>query len=224
MLKRAYDLFFSAIGLLLLSPLLVLIALAVRLSSGSPVLFAQSRVGLQGRLFKILKFRTMVLNAEELGASVTGAGDSRVTRVGRMLRKSKLDELPQLWNVLVGEMSLVGPRPEVPRYVEYYTAQQRRVLALKPGITDLATLLYRDEEDLLSYQADVERAYINEIMPRKIELNLAYAQEANIWEDTKIILCTLFPGFPLKARAEINTPIELTPMAHGFVRETVSKI
>jgi lipopolysaccharide/colanic/teichoic acid biosynthesis glycosyltransferase len=166
----------------------------------------------------------MVPKAEQLGASVTGAGDSRVTRVGRFLRRTKLDELPQLWNVLVGDMSLVGPRPEVPRYVEYYTPLQQRVLALKPGITDLATLLYRDEEDLLRDQVNVERAYIREIMPRKIELNLAYAAQANLWEDTKIILCTLIPGFPFRARAEMNTPIELTPIAHGFVRETVPKV
>jgi lipopolysaccharide/colanic/teichoic acid biosynthesis glycosyltransferase len=149
MAKCAFDLFFSVAGLLVLSPLLLLLAIAVKLSSRGPVLFRHRRIGQGGRPFDIVKFRSMVVNAENVGRSITPEGDPRITRMGRALRKAKLDELPQLWNVLVGDMSFVGPRPEVPRYVEKYTAEQRRVLALKPGITDLATLEFRNEEEML---------------------------------------------------------------------------
>ena len=147
MVKRAFDLFFSALGLLALSPLLLLLAMAVKLTSRGPVFFRQQRVGQGGRLFYILKLRSMVVNAEKLGLSVTRDGDPRITPLGRLLRKTKLDELPQLWNVLVGDMSFVGPRPEVPGYVRQYTPGQRRVLELKPGITDLATIEFRNEEE-----------------------------------------------------------------------------
>ena len=193
MTKRTFDLFFSALGLLLLSPLLVALALAVKLSSRGPVLFRQQRVGKGGRRFQILKFRSMVVDAERLGISVTRRGDPRVTALGRMLRDKKLDELPQLWNVLCGDMSFVGPRPEVPRYVRQYTEEQKRVLALKPGITDLATLKFRREEELLSAVADTEKYYLEYCLPRKIELNLTYAETANVWEDLKIIMRTLLP-------------------------------
>ena len=158
MLKRAFDLFFSVVGLLVLSPVFLLIALIVKLSDGGPVFFRQQRIGQGGRLFRVLKFRSMVANAEKLGLSITAEGDHRITRIGRFLRKHKLDELPQLWNVLVGDMSFVGPRPEVPRYVEKYTAEQRRVLALKPGITDLATLEFRGEEEMLRGKAEIWKA------------------------------------------------------------------
>lgn len=191
MLKRLFDLFFSTLGLIFLSPVFLLLALLVKLSDGGPVFFWQQRVGQGGELFWILKFRSMVLNAERLGLSVTKDGDPRITRIGRFMRKTKLDELPQLWNVWRGEMSLVGPRPEVPRYVAKYTEAQRRVLALKPGITDLATLEFRNEEDLLKTADNVEEFYMQYCVPRKIELNLAYAQRANLWEDTKIILRTV---------------------------------
>jgi lipopolysaccharide/colanic/teichoic acid biosynthesis glycosyltransferase len=135
----------------------------------------------------------MVVNAEQVGLSVTKEGDPRVTRIGRFMRKTKLDELPQLWNVLRGDMSFVGPRPEVPRYVEKYTTEQKRVLALKPGITDLATLEFRNEEELLRTAADTEKFYLEYCVPRKIELNLAYAKTANVREDIKIIIRTLLP-------------------------------
>ena len=187
-----FDIVFAAFGLLVLSPLFLLLAVAVKLSSRGPVLFRQQRVGQDGRLFCIVKFRSMVVNAEKMGISVTKDGDSRITRVGRFLRKTKADELPQLWNVLRGNMSFVGPRPEVPRYVAHYTAEQRRVLALKPGITDLATLEFRNEEELLRTATDTEKFYLEYCVPRKIELNLAYADRANLWEDTKIILRTVF--------------------------------
>ena len=159
-MKRSLDLLFSITGLLALSPLLLLIILVIKFSDGGPVFFRQVRVGQGGRKFRIWKFRTMIVNAEKLGLSVTRDGDPRVTPVGRLLRKSKLDELPQLLNVLAGEMSLVGPRPEVPRYVEQYSPEQRRILELKPGITDLAILEFSHEEDLLRSRPDVERFYI----------------------------------------------------------------
>lgn len=191
MFKRAFDLVFSLCGLLILSPSFLLLAMAVKLSSRGPVFFRQQRVGQNGKLFYINKFRSMVVNAEKLGLSVTSDGDPRITKVGRFLRKTKLDELPQLWNVLVGDMSFVGPRPEVPRYVERYTPQQKRVLALRPGITDLATLEFRNEEELLRTAENTEQFYLDYCVPRKIELNLAYAAKANVWEDTCIILRTL---------------------------------
>lgn len=174
----------------------------------------------------ILKFRSMVVNAEAVGLSITAGNDPRITRVGRLLRKSKLDELPQLWNVFIGEMSFVGPRPEVPKYVEKYTLEQQKVLLLKPGITDLATLEFRNEEELLQSAAgkqkaasqnnrqnepqvagdlpksETEKFYVEYCIPRKIQLNLAYADGANLWEDTKIILRTLFPRLGLKSHVE----------------------
>jgi len=186
-----------------LSPLLLILAALVKLADGGPVIFRQRRVGQSGRIFSMLKFRSMVPGAERLGPSITKDGDPRITAAGRFLRKTKLDELPQLWNVLVGDMSFVGPRPELPKYVENYTIEQRRVLELKPGITDLATLQFRNEEQLLTKSAeparragtdadDMERFYLEYCVPRKIELNLAYAKRANLWSDVVIILRTLF--------------------------------
>ena len=191
MSKRVFDLLFSVVGLLVLCPLLLLLAIAVKLSSRGPVLFRQQRIGKAGRPFCIVKFRSMVVNAEKRGLGVTRDGDPRITALGRILRKCKLDELPQLWNVLVGDMSFVGPRPEIPRYVAHYTGEQNAVLTLKPGITDLATLEFRNEEELLRTAADTEKFYVEYCVPRKIKLNLAYADTANVWEDIKIILRTL---------------------------------
>jgi lipopolysaccharide/colanic/teichoic acid biosynthesis glycosyltransferase len=209
MAKRLFDLSLAGLGLLLAGPLLLLIAAAIRLSDSGPIFFRQYRVGRHGRHFCILKFRTMVPGAEHLGTSVTSRGDPRVTAVGRILRRTKLDELPQLWNVVKGDMSLVGPRPEVPRYVRYYTPEQRQVLELKPGVTDLATLLYRNEEEVLRNVDDVEAFYVREVLPRKIQLNLAYAAHANRWEDAKVILRTLLPGIPLPIRGEPCCSMEL---------------
>lgn len=193
MAKRLFDIFFSALGLLVLSPLLVVLAVWVKLSDFGPVFYRQVRVGLGGKPFRIWKFRSMVVNADQMGLAVTSGNDPRITRVGRLLRKTKLDELPQLWNVFVGEMSFVGPRPEVPRYVDRYTPEQREILKLKPGITDLATLEFRDEEDLLKAQGDVEKFYLEVCVPRKIELNLRYARQASLARDVWIILQTLWP-------------------------------
>lgn len=188
--KRAFDVVASAVGLAVLSPLLVGIAVAVR-RDGGPALFRQERVGRHGVPFRLLKFRSMVVDAEKLGAQVTVGGDPRVTAVGRWLRKTKLDELPQLINVLRGEMSLVGPRPEVPRYVALYTPEQRRVLDVPPGITDPASIRFRDEEGELAAAEDPHAYYVHVLMPEKLRLNLAYVDEATLLSDLRIIGRTL---------------------------------
>lgn len=206
--KRSYDFFFAAVGLLLLSPVLLLIAALVKLGDGGPVFFLQKRVGRYGQRFWIWKFRTMVVGAEKRGPSITKAGDQRVTAIGRFLRKTKLDELPQLGNVLRGEMSFVGPRPEVPRYVARYTAAQREVLNLKPGITDLASLEFRNEEELLRNVPDAGKCYAEYCLPRKIELNLAYQRRANLWRDTQIILRTVFPFGSHKVACHKSDPVQ----------------
>lgn len=189
--KRCFDLFWTIIGLLVIWPLLLLIALAIKLDDRGLVFFRQERVGYRGRPFYIWKFRTMVVNAEQIGRAITVGRDTRITRVGHWLRKAKLDELPQLFNILMGEMSLVGPRPEVMRYVALYTAEQREVLNVLPGITDPASIKYRDENEVLARASDPEQAYINEVMPEKISINLEYAKKARVMEDFVIILNTL---------------------------------
>jgi lipopolysaccharide/colanic/teichoic acid biosynthesis glycosyltransferase len=176
-------------------PLGFVLAIWLKLSDGGPIFFSQIRIGQFGKPFRIWKFRTMVVNAEKLGLAVTQGKDPRITRVGRFLRRTKLDELPQLWNVFVGNMSLVGPRPEVPRYVAIYTPEQREILRLKPGITDLASLVFRDEESLLHGAKDVEQFYIEYCLPKKIELNKVYAQRAGLFQDVRIILLTVVPLF-----------------------------
>jgi lipopolysaccharide/colanic/teichoic acid biosynthesis glycosyltransferase len=169
------------------------VAIAVRLGSAGPVLYTQERVGKDGKSFDLYKFRSMRSGADRDGALVTGGGDPRVTRVGRLLRATKLDELPQLWNVLRGDMSLVGPRPEVPRYVAHYTPDQRRVLAVRPGITDPATLAFRDEEVLLAGVPPAEREahYVREVMPAKLALNLEYLERCGFWSDLGVIARTV---------------------------------
>jgi len=188
--KRAFDVAASAAGLVTLAPLMLGIAALVRLDSPGPAFFSQERVGKDGRLFRILKFRTMVQDAPSRGPSVTRGGDSRVTRVGRFLRRTKLDELPQLINVLKGDMSLVGPRPEVPRYVAMYTPEQRRVLSVRPGITDWASLEYVNEEEVLARYEDLERGYVEEVMPKKLALNLKYVEERGLKTDCEILVRT----------------------------------
>ncbi|MBE3550226.1 MAG: glycosyltransferase [Brockia lithotrophica] len=188
--KRLFDLFWSALGLLLLFPVFLGIALAIKFDDGGPVFFRQRRIGYRGRPFAMWKFRTMVVDAEQKGGLLTVGRDPRVTRVGYWLRKTKLDELPQLWNVLKGEMSLVGPRPEVPQYVALYTEEQRRVLELVPGITDPASIRFRHENELLAQSPDPERTYVEVVMPEKIRLNLEYARRATVWSDFAVILQT----------------------------------
>jgi lipopolysaccharide/colanic/teichoic acid biosynthesis glycosyltransferase len=179
-------------GLLILSPIFVLIAVWIKLDSRGPIFFRQERVGQKGKIFKVLKFRTMVPDAEKLGLKITVGGDSRITRSGHLLRKYKLDELPQLFNVLLGEMSLVGPRPEVPEYVELYPADVREiVLSLKPGITDLASLEYKDENDLLKDVENPREVYIQNILPRKLDYYVRYVEQRSLWFDFNIILRTI---------------------------------
>jgi lipopolysaccharide/colanic/teichoic acid biosynthesis glycosyltransferase len=191
MAKRGFDIVFSLAGLVLLLPVLLAVALMVKLDDRGPVFFRQIRVGRYGRTFRIAKFRTMGVGADRKGPGITAAGDRRVTRTGRVLRRTKLDELPQLWNVLCGEMSFVGPRPEIPGYVALYTPEQRSVLDLRPGITDEATIAFRDEEALLAAAADPEKYYLEHCLPRKISLNLAYARRAGVLGDVGVILRTI---------------------------------
>ncbi|PYO45201.1 MAG: glycosyl transferase [Gemmatimonadetes bacterium] len=191
-MKRLFDLCWTLPGLLVLWPAFLVIALLIKLDDGGLVFFRQVRVGRSGRAFRVWKFRTMIAHAEQLGAPLTVGEDPRTTRFGRWLRRSKLDELPQLFNVLAGEMSLVGPRPEVPRYVALYSPDQRRVLDLMPGITDPASIAYRHENDLLARAPDPERHYISVILPAKIRINLDYAARATRWTDLVVLLDTLF--------------------------------
>ncbi|WP_305037315.1 sugar transferase [Anaeromyxobacter sp. SG66] len=183
--KRAMDVAFSATGVFLLSPLLVAVAIAVRLDSPGPVLFRHERVGRNGRKFGVLKFRSMTHGSR--GAEVTAAGDPRITRVGRVLRRTKIDELPQLFNVLSGDMSLVGPRPEVARYVSMFSRDYEEILKVPPGITDPAAVEYRDEERLLAASADPEAQYSQVVLPAKIALYRRYLAERSLWTDLKII-------------------------------------
>jgi lipopolysaccharide/colanic/teichoic acid biosynthesis glycosyltransferase len=191
MSKRLFDLLGALAGLLLLAPVGLLIALAVKLDSPGPVFFRQSRVGRHGKLFLIHKFRTM-RDAPEPGLPLTAPDDPRVTRVGRWLRDTKLDELAQLIDVLRGDMSLVGPRPEVPRYVALYPAALRdKILSVRPGITDPASLAYRDESRQLGRSSDPEHTYIHTVMPAKLQLAAQYVDQANLWLDLRLILSTL---------------------------------
>ncbi|MBT9493219.1 MAG: sugar transferase [Paucibacter sp.] len=192
MAKRLVDVLLSALGLLLLAPLLILLALWVKLDSPGSVLFRQERVGLRGQRFFIHKFRTMRPDAPSLGPQITIGADPRVTAAGQFLRRSKLDELPQLWDVLRGAMSLVGPRPEVPRYVALYPADVRDlVLSVRPGITDLASIEYRDESRLLGAAADPERCYVEQVMPAKLALAARYVQTRSFSGDLMLLLRTL---------------------------------
>lgn len=189
-LKRAFDLAASGIGLLLLSPLLLALAAWIRLDSPGPVFFRQERIGLRGRPFRIYKFRSM--RVDHSGPQITVGADDRITRSGHIIRAYKLDELPQLLNVFLGDMSLVGPRPEVPRYVALYPADVRaEVLSVRPGITDLASVQYRSESTLLAQSANPERTYVDTILPAKLALCRQYVRERSLGLDLKIIGMTL---------------------------------
>lgn len=190
-LKRLFDVVASFIGIILLSPFLIIIAIFIKLGSNGPVFFKQERVGLKGKYFLILKYRTMIVDAEKYGKQITVGKDNRITAVGSFLRKYKLDELPQLINVLKGDMSLVGPRPEVPRYVKLYSKEQLKVLDVRPGITDLASLRYSDENELLGTVENPEEYYVNVIMKDKLDLNLEYIDKSNVFYDIVIILKTI---------------------------------
>ena len=189
--KRVFDVWLAAVGLTLLWPLLLGVAVLIRLSDGGPVFFRQARVGHKGRLFRIWKFRTMVPDAAAHGIPLTVGDDARVTRVGTWLRRLKLDELPQLLNVLMGQMSFVGPRPELPCYVAHYTGTERRVLDLVPGMTGEASLRFRNESEVLAQAPDPERAFVEAILPEKVRLNLAYGERATLWTDLRLIAITV---------------------------------
>ena len=189
--KRAMDVVVSGGALLVLWPALLLVALAIKIDDPGPVFYRQVRVGKDGKTFRIFKFRTMIVDADKKGLQITVGRDQRITRVGAFLRKTKLDELAQLINVFLGDMSFVGPRPEVPKYVDLYTPYQRQVLLVRPGITDYASIAYRNENDMLAGAEDPERMYIDVIMPDKIELNMKYLREISPIADIRLILSTI---------------------------------
>lgn len=191
MVKRVFDIFFSLFGLVLLFPLLLFISIAIVLDSGGGIFFRQIRVGKDNVDFKMFKFRTMRTGSDKKGLLTIGDKDNRVTKVGYFLRKYKIDELPQLINILKGDMSLVGPRPEVRKYVDLYNAEQMKVLSVRPGLTDYSSLFYINESELLSKSENPEKTYIEEIMPAKLELCKKYINEKSLITDIKIIFLTL---------------------------------
>ena len=203
--KRMMDVVASALGLLLLLPALVVIAVIIKIDSSGPVFFRQERVGRQGRPFRIFKFRSMVAGAPRMGTALTVRGDARITRVGMLLRRSKLDELPQLINVIAGDMSIVGPRPEVPEFMKFYAPDQRAIiLSMRPGITDCAAILFRDESSLLDGECDPVDVYRREIMPIKFAYYERYSREVGILNDLRIILATILLLFAGKVPARLG--------------------
>lgn len=194
-MKRLFDLLVSVLGLLLLSPVFLILAILIKLDSPGPVFYVQERVGQDFALFKLFKFRTMRVDADKYTAITVGARDPRITAVGYYLRKYKLDEFPQLINVFLGDMSLVGPRPEIKKFVDLYTLEQQQVLTIKPGITDYASIEFRNENELLAGKPDPIDFYISEIMPVKLALNLKYLQTRSFWGDFRIIFRTLISIF-----------------------------
>ena len=189
--KRVFDILLSLVLLVLLSPVMLILALAIRLDSPGEVLFRQVRVTQYGQEFRIFKFRTMVANAQQLGTQVTVQGDMRITRVGKLLRKCRLDELPQLLNNLMGQMSFVGTRPEVPRYVRQYTPQMLATLLLPAGVTSQASIRYKDEDRLLDSSADPDRTYVEQVLPGKMEYNLNSLLDFSLWQDLKTMVQTV---------------------------------
>jgi len=195
MLKRLFDILVSITGLLVLSPLFLFLAIYIKLTSEGPVFYRQWRVGINNKEFRLFKFRSMYVDADKRGLLTVGGKDPRVTKAGYLLRKYKFDEFPQLINVLLGDMSLVGPRPEVRRYVDYYTEEQMRVLSVKPGITDNASIEYIDENDLLAKAKDPEEFYIKELIPKKTAIYLDYVNNQSFILDIQIIFKTFVKLF-----------------------------
>ena len=200
-MRRAFDVICASVALILLSPVLAFVALAIKLEDGGPIFFSQTRVGMNFRRFRFHKFRSMLPGAERRGCPITEPGDARITRVGAFLRKYKLDELPQLFNVLTGDMQLVGARPELERYVEMFRPHYTQLLRDRPGLTDPATLAYRHEEQILK-PGEVEESYVNEVLPRKLKISLEYAQRRTILSDLRVILMTLFGASPVHDNSE----------------------
>ena len=191
LLKRVFDVLLSLVLLVLLSPVMLILAIAIRLDSPGEVLFRQVRVTQYGQEFRIFKFRTMVANAQQLGTQVTVQGDMRITRMGKLLRKCRLDELPQLLNILMGQMSFVGTRPEVPRYVRQYTPQMLATLLLPAGVTSQASIRYKDEDRLLDASSDPDRTYVEQVLPGKMEYNLNSLLDFSLWQDFKTMVQTV---------------------------------
>jgi lipopolysaccharide/colanic/teichoic acid biosynthesis glycosyltransferase len=192
---RFFDILFSLLGLVLLSPLLIIVYVFIILESRGSGFYTQQRVGLNGVDFKLFKFRSMAVGSDKRGLITIGGNDGRITKIGLFIRKFKIDELPQLFNVLVGDMSIVGPRPEVRKYVDLYTKEQRKVLNVKPGITDYASIEYANENEILGKADDPDKMYSNEIMPAKIELNIKYIENKSLKEYFNIIFLTFFKIF-----------------------------
>ena len=190
MLKRIFDITLSLFGLIILLPFMLIIAILIKIDSKGSIFFKQIRVTKNGKEFKIFKYRTMRVGSDKY-SQITVGKDGRITKIGSFLRKYKLDEIPQLINVLIGDMSLVGPRPEVPKYVALYTDEQKEILKVRAGITDYASIEFSDENDLLALEEEPEKAYIEKIMPKKIELNKKYLSETSVLTDIKIILLTI---------------------------------
>ena len=197
-MKRLFDIFISVAALPVLLPLLLLVSLAIVLDSGFPIFFSQRRVGRNFRPFRLWKFRSM--RSKSSGPSITVAGDARITRLGRLLRNTKLDEIPQFWNVLCGDMSLVGPRPEVPEYVETYKERYKKILTVRPGITDLASIRFRNEEALLAKSSDPLSDYRDIILPLKLDLAETYIKSRSIFGDAKILATTAITIVQKKTR------------------------
>lgn len=191
-LKRLFDILASLILLIILSPLFIIFSIMIKLDSKGPIMFKQNRVTENGRIFKIFKFRTMVENADKNGSQVTVENDDRVTKIGKFLRKFRLDEIPQLINILIGDMSFVGTRPEVPKYVELYTDEMKATLLMKAGVTSLASIKFKDEEKLLQMDGNIDKIYIENILPQKMQYNLEYLKRFNFFYDIKLMFMTLF--------------------------------
>lgn len=195
MLKRLFDIIFSLFGLILVFPFLLIIGILIKMGSKGSVFYLQERIGKNGKPFKIFKFRTMQVGSDKKGLLSLGKHDMRITKIGHFLRKYKLDELPQLINVFIGNMSFVGPRPEVKKYVDLYTKSQREILQVKPGITDVASLEYFEEEQVLGSSDNPEKTYVEDIMPHKIRLNKKYLSDVSLFSDIKIIFRTILKLF-----------------------------
>lgn len=195
MIKRIFDIFFSFLGIILLLPLLIIISLSILIFDGLPVFYLQERIGKNFKVFKMIKFRTMHSGSDKKGLLTVGDRDKRVTKSGYFLRKYKLDELPQLFNVLIGDMSFVGPRPEVRKYVDFYNEKQKNILSVKPGITDYASIEYKNESEILAVSDNPEKTYIEDIMPEKIKLNFKYINNNNILTDFKLVFKTIINIF-----------------------------
>ncbi|NLL27822.1 MAG: sugar transferase [Bacteroidales bacterium] len=192
MLKRIFDLFFSFLAIVVLLLPALIIAIIIVVDSKGGVLYKQKRVGQREVVFSLLKFRSMYVNSDKKGLLTVGVSDNRVTKVGKFLRRAKIDELPQLINIFLGQMSFVGPRPEVPKYVALYTAEQKKIFAVKPGLTDYASLKFINENEVLALQENPEKYYIEVLMQEKLKLNLQYIDEMSFWTDVKIIIKTIF--------------------------------